>query len=86
MEVRGAWVHFPVGVTFCFWIFLFSRDSVECTEYISIEEKLDWNFSIHLEMTLIFTAFQADGHHFCSNKPDNYFPVYWINSHIIQIV
>ena len=36
--VRGAWVHFPVGVTF--WIFYFSRDSVESTE--SIEFKANY--------------------------------------------
>ena len=35
LKLRGAWVHFPVGVTF--WIFLFYCDSVE-----SIESKANY--------------------------------------------
>ena len=35
MKVRATWVHFPVGLTFC--IFLFSHDSVESAESIEFK-------------------------------------------------
>ena len=40
MKVRGAWGHFPVGVTFCYWILLLLSWFVESTE--SIESKANY--------------------------------------------
>ena len=53
LKVRGAWVHFPVGVTS--WIFLnFSRDSVKSTE--SIEFKANYGKTQLLKQSHLRTA------------------------------